>query len=63
MAGRTALLLAYAARYRRKKGEVRLMGAAAAPHHTAERLLSDRFARGEIDETEFETRRAALRRN
>ncbi len=31
-------------------------------HHDAERILSERFARGEIDEDEFTTRRAALRR-
>ena len=31
-------------------------------HHEAERILSERFARGEIDEEEFSTRRAALRR-
>lgn len=33
-----------------------------ASHHNAERLLSDRFARGEIAEDEFEARRSALRR-
>lgn len=32
------------------------------PHHDAERILSERFARGEIDEQEFTARRAALRR-
>lgn len=31
-------------------------------HHDAERLLSERFARGEIDEDEFTSRRNALRR-
>ena len=31
-------------------------------HHDAERILSERFARGEIDEQEFTARRAALRR-
>lgn len=31
-------------------------------HHDAERLLADRFARGEIDEEEYLKRRAALRR-
>lgn len=32
------------------------------PHHDAERVLSERFARGEIDEQEFTAKRAALRR-
>jgi putative membrane protein len=32
------------------------------PHHEAERILHERFARGEIDETEYLARRAALRR-
>ena len=31
-------------------------------HHDAERILTERFARGEIDEEEFTKRRAALRR-
>lgn len=31
-------------------------------HDEAERILNERFARGEIDETEFTARRAALRR-
>lgn len=31
-------------------------------HHDAEKVLSERFARGEIDEDEFTARRAALRR-
>lgn len=31
-------------------------------HHDAERILNERFARGEIDETEYLARRAALRR-
>lgn len=31
-------------------------------HHDAERILGERFARGEIDETEYLARRAALRR-
>ncbi|MDJ0333957.1 SHOCT domain-containing protein [Salinibacterium sp. G-O1] len=31
-------------------------------HHDAERILHERFARGEIDETEYLARRAALRR-
>ncbi|TFD82522.1 SHOCT domain-containing protein [Cryobacterium fucosi] len=31
-------------------------------HHDAERILNERFARGEIDEEEYSTRRAALRR-
>ncbi len=31
-------------------------------HHEAERVLNERFARGEIDEVEFTARRAALRR-
>jgi len=33
-----------------------------APHDEAERILNERFARGEIDETEFTARRTALRR-
>jgi putative membrane protein len=32
-----------------------------APHDEAERILNERFARGEIDETELTARRAALR--
>jgi putative membrane protein len=32
------------------------------PHDDAERILNERFARGEIDETEFNARRTALRR-
>jgi len=32
------------------------------PHHDAERILNERFARGEIDEDEYTARRAALRR-
>jgi putative membrane protein len=31
-------------------------------HHDAERILTERFARGELDEEEFTKRRAALRR-
>lgn len=31
-------------------------------HHEAERILHERFARGEIDETEYLARHAALRR-
>jgi putative membrane protein len=31
-------------------------------HHEAERILAERLARGEIDEEEFNKRRAALRR-
>ncbi|TDW28861.1 SHOCT domain-containing protein [Cryobacterium psychrophilum] len=31
-------------------------------HHQAEVILHERFARGEIDETEYLTRRTALRR-
>jgi putative membrane protein len=31
-------------------------------HHDAERILNERFARGEIDETEYLARRTALRR-
>jgi putative membrane protein len=31
-------------------------------HHEAERILHERFARGEIDETEYLARRSALRR-
>lgn len=33
-----------------------------APHDEAERILNERFARGEIDENELTARRAALRR-
>ncbi|MCB5294615.1 SHOCT domain-containing protein [Arthrobacter sp. SO3] len=33
-----------------------------APHDEAERILNERFARGEIDESELTARRAALRR-
>lgn len=32
------------------------------PYRDAERILSERFARGEIDEQEFTARRTALRR-
>lgn len=32
------------------------------PHDDSERILNERFARGEIDETEFNARRDALRR-
>ncbi|MDQ0028681.1 SHOCT domain-containing protein [Arthrobacter bambusae] len=32
------------------------------PDDDSERILNERFARGEIDETEFAARRAALRR-
>ncbi|HEY8752334.1 MAG TPA: SHOCT domain-containing protein [Arthrobacter sp.] len=32
------------------------------PYHDAERILNERFARGEIDEQEFTARRTALRR-
>ena len=32
------------------------------PFHDAERILNERFARGEIDEQEFTARRTALRR-
>jgi putative membrane protein len=31
-------------------------------HHDAERILHERFARGEVDETEYLARRSALRR-
>jgi putative membrane protein len=31
-------------------------------HHDAERILNERFARGEIDEQEFTAKRAVLRR-
>ena len=31
-------------------------------HHDAERILNERFARGEIDENEYSARSAALRR-
>lgn len=33
-----------------------------APHDEAERILNERFARGEIDESELAARRSALRR-
>lgn len=32
------------------------------PHHDAERILAERFARGEIDVEDYTQRRAALRR-
>ena len=32
------------------------------PHHDAERILGERFARGEIDDTEYERRRDTLRK-
>ncbi len=35
---------------------------AAPTHHDAERILNERFARGEIDAEEFSARRSALRR-
>lgn len=35
---------------------------AAPTHQDAERILNERFARGEIDEEEFSARRSALRR-
>lgn len=31
-------------------------------HHDAERILNERFARGDIDEDEYTSRRTALRR-
>ncbi|MBT1003886.1 SHOCT domain-containing protein [Paenarthrobacter sp. DKR-5] len=37
-------------------------GFGGSPHGDAERILSERFARGEIDETELRARREALRR-
>ncbi len=37
-------------------------GPSGAPHEEAERILNERFARGEIDETELAARRAVLRR-
>lgn len=37
-------------------------GPLGAPPDSAESILNERFARGEIDETEFTARRAALRR-
>ena len=37
-------------------------GPYAPPLDEAERILNERFARGEIDETEFTARRTALRR-
>ena len=33
-----------------------------ASHHGAEQILNERFARGEIDDTEYLARRGALRR-
>jgi putative membrane protein len=33
------------------------------PHYDAEKILSERFAHGDIDEAEFKARRAALRRS
>ncbi|WP_326969021.1 SHOCT domain-containing protein [Arthrobacter sp. CG_A4] len=36
-------------------------GPARPPHYDAELILHERFARGEIDETEYAARRSALR--
>lgn len=36
-------------------------GLSGPPHDDSERILNERFARGEIDEIEFKARRAALR--
>jgi len=36
-------------------------GGSRSPQHDAERILNERFARGEIDEVDFTARRAALR--
>ncbi len=46
----------------RRRPDHQITSAVARPHGDAERILSERFARGEIDETEFIARRAALRR-
>ncbi len=46
-------------RTRRHDGRVEVTGSL---HHDAERVLNERFARGEIDEEEFERRRDVLRR-
>lgn len=41
------------------QGQARSYGS---PHDEADRILNERFARGEIDATELNERRAALRR-
>ena len=50
------VLLARRARPRESADELR------PPHYDAERILTKRFARGEIDEQEFTARRTVLRR-
>jgi putative membrane protein len=49
--------------YLLRRGQARIDADRIQPaHHDAERILSERFARGEIDAEEFTKRRAALRR-
>ena len=47
--------------FRRSRSGQTMMGLRPS-HHEAERILNERFARGEIDETEYLARRSALRR-
>ncbi|MHB1171992.1 MAG: SHOCT domain-containing protein [Lacisediminihabitans sp.] len=49
------LLVRYLGANSQRHGEIRASG-------SAENLLAERFARGDIDEEEFTARRAALRR-
>lgn len=49
--------------YLLRRGKVRNDGDRIRPaHNDAERILAERFARGEIDEEDYTRRRAALRR-
>jgi putative membrane protein len=61
LVGGIALLVA-ASRSRRRDAAVAGPGAVATAVSPAEQILSERFARGEIDEAEFLARRDALRR-
>lgn len=55
--GVVAVIVVFARRSHFDPGAANLRPA----HHDAERILHERFARGEIDETEYLARRAALR--
>ena len=55
-------LVVYAIYLTRRPGATRHPEPDRPAHHDAERILAERFARGEIDEDEFLARRAALRR-
>lgn len=57
----TAVVLVVVVFIRRPPGR-RDTATASPTHHEAERILNERFARGEIDEDEFTRRRDALRR-